>query len=167
MRAVNHLPNPSVREVRWAFIVVFVCAVALTATICWAVVHKVSQSDGIVRVAATNAAQVDRLSDQIDAQAAESARQRRLLKAQNRQVHAELTALLRYLRAHGIEVPQTALTPPVTRSEPTRPKAGKAQPSRRPSPSGPASPAPTATPTPSTGPVPDPCQLVPLMCPTR
>jgi hypothetical protein len=141
------LPTPTSRELRWGFWLVAACTLALALTVCWAIVHKVNQSDDIVRVAASNAAQVNRLSDQIDAQAVESARQRRLLKDQNRQVHAELTALLRYLRAHGIEVPQTALTPEVKPSESTRPKAGKAQPA--PHPTHPASPAPTATPTPT------------------
>jgi hypothetical protein len=159
------LPTPTVREVRWSFIVVFACAVALTVTICWVIVHKVNQSEDIAAVAAANAAQVNRLSDQIDAQAAESERQRRQLKTQNRQVHAELTALLRYLRAHGIEVPQTALTAPVKPSGSTRPKAEPARPT--PHPTAPASPAPTATPTPRTpGTGPDVlCALAPLTCP--
>ena len=161
-----HLPKPSAREVRWSFVVVFACAVMFAVTLCWAIVHKVNQSDEIIHVAASQAAQVDRLTDQFDAQAAESARQRRQLKAQNRQVHAELTALLRYLRAHGIEVPQTALTPPAPR-ESSRPKGpAQATPSPRPTPSsGQASPAPTATPTPDTTPGPDVlCTLVPLTC---
>jgi hypothetical protein len=158
------LPKPSAREVRWSFIVVFACAAVFAVTICWAIVHKVNQSDEIVHVAASQAAQVDRLTDQFDAQAAESARQRRQLKAQNRQVHAELTALLRYLRAHGIEVPQTALTAPAPR-ESGHPKARTSS-TPRPHQSGPASPAPTATPTPST-PSPGPdvlCTFVPLTC---
>lgn len=149
---MTHWPVPTSREVRWSFYVAAVCVLMFSATVCWAVVHKVNQSDGIVRVAASNAAQVDRLSEQIDAQAAESAQQRRQLKAQNRQVHAELTALLRYLRAHGIEVPKTALTPPASPSRSTRPKDTTARPSPTPSPRSPrpASPAPTATPTPTT-----------------
>lgn len=169
------LPNPTTSEVRWSFAVVFLCAVALTATISWGVVHKVNQSDQIVRIAASSADQVERLNAQLDAQgaqlaaqAAASEAQRAELQRQNRLTRAQLRALLRYLRAHGIEVPQTALTPPARADQGsvTRPKADGPQgpkPAPSPSPSHPASPATTAPPSPTASPAPTGSPLCDLL----
>lgn len=162
------LPNPTTSEVRWSFAVVFLCAIALTATISWGVVHKVNQSDQIVRIAASSADQVERLNAQLDEQAAANEVQRAELQRQNRLTRAQLRALLRYLRAHGIEVPQTALTPPARADQGsvTRPKADGPQgpkPAPSPSPSHPASPATTAPPSPTASPTPTGSPLCDLL----
>lgn len=141
------LPNPTTSEVRWSFVVAFLCAAVLTGTISWGVVHKVNQSDQIVRIAASSADQVERLNAQLDAQAKASQAQRDELMQQNRLTRTQLRALLRYLRAHGIQVPQTALTPAPKRL-PAEPEPGT---TTRPKASG-----PTGTPAAPTGPVADP-----------
>lgn len=152
------LPVPTAREVRWSFYLVALCALALTTTICWGVVHKVNQSDTIVRIAAASADQVERLNTQLDAQARDAESQRAQLQRQNKATRAELRALLRYLREHGIEVPRAVTTPPTARSEANRPKvSGSTAPAPQPQPSSspppPASPAPTAAPSPTPTPV--------------
>jgi Flp pilus assembly protein TadB len=164
-------PEPSPRELRWSFIAVLACALMLTATLCWGIVHRVNQSDDIVHIAASNADTVERLNDQIDilntrlaeqAQAAEQ--QRTTLQRQNRALTHQLDALVKFLRAHGLSVPDT-----VARAGPetTSPKGhGPRGPKPRPKP--PATPGPTATPTPTTPGVTDVlCGLVPvpLICP--
>jgi hypothetical protein len=169
MIGMVRLPTPTAREVRWAFYVVAACALALVVTICWAIVHKVDQSDDIVHVAAANAAQVNRLSNQLDAQAKQldalkhqaaadariAAKERATLRRQNR-------AYLDYLRRLGIPIPQAA-APQSAPGTVTRPKAAPAHPS--PHPSTPASPAPTATPAPSPHGPDVLCTFAPLTCP--
>lgn len=158
------LPNPTVREVRWSFIVVFACAVTLTGTITWGVVQKIDESDRIVAIAAANADQVQRLNTQLDAQAEAAKAQRLQLQRANHEIKAQLRALLRYLRAHRIAVPQTALTPipgATPQATVTRPKAPTPR-GPRPSPSHAAEPAPTPPPSPTTspGPVGSLCDLL-------
>ena len=168
-----HLPVPTAYEVRLSFYVAAVAVLAIIATVCWGIVHKINQSDVIVSIAAANADQVERLNTQLDAQTKAAEGQREELKRQNRLTREQLRALLRYLRAHGIEVPQTALTPPprdegsVTRPKAAGPSQGP-KPTPSPSPPHPASPAPTAgpTPTPSPGPIGPLCDLLALpRCP--
>lgn len=168
------LPNLSAREVRWSFYLVGVCTLALTATICWGIVHKVNQSDEVLHIAASSSAQVDRLGNQLDAQATTADAQRAALQRQNKAVRDELRAarvqlraLLTYLRAHGIAVPSTALALQPHASAVTRPKDVQAP--TKPRPVHPASPAPTATPTPpSPTPapgIPDLCTVLAALCP--
>lgn len=145
-------PTPTAREVRWAFYVVAICALALTAAIVWGIVHKVNESDSVLHVAVANADQVQRLSEQLDtqdakldalkAQAAGNAKAARIAVRQNRR-------LLAYLKANGIEIPKT-----LTSSGPRRsaPKASATHQGASPAPSSPAGPGTTATPTPTAGP---------------
>jgi hypothetical protein len=161
------IPVPTPREIRWGFVLVAACALVLALTVCWVIVHKVNQSDQIVRVAASSADQVERLNAQLDAQAKATEAQRADLQRQNRLTRSQLRALLRYLRAHGIEVPQTALTVRDDGGGSSPKGSGPRGPKPRPS-KPPASPAPTATPTPTASP--DPvtelaCRLLPLLCP--
>lgn len=163
---------PSVREVRWSFAIVALCGVALTATICWGVVHKINQSDDIVRIAASSADQVERLSAQLDAQAktaaeqrAELERQKQLTRAQYQLTRAQLRAVLAYLRSHGIAVPPEVLPPPPSHAGPSPkgPAASSGTPLKPP-----ASPAPATPPSPTASPAPRPsvlCALLPLICP--
>lgn len=160
------LPVPTRAEVR---LTAWFCAIGfiiLATTGAWAIVHKVNQSDQIVRVATSAADQVERLNAQLDTQAkadaiqrAADAAQRAELQRQNQLTRAQLQALLRYLRAHGIQVPQTALTPPPDHGTVTRPKGtgprGPApkphQPAPLPTPLS-GSPTPTAPPSPTPSP---------------
>jgi outer membrane biosynthesis protein TonB len=183
--------EPSVREVRWSFAIVAACGIALAATICWGIVHKINQSDAIVRIAASSADQVERLNSQIDSLRADysaaqeastrlEAQNERLIRV-NRQQRAQLKALLTYLREHGLSVPQprTAYEP-----EPPAPKATAAHSGTPPTTTSPASPAPTPHQSPSPSPSPRPssprptktppapttptrplvCTLLPLVC---
>lgn len=109
------LPVPSPREVRATFTVAAVCVLALVATICWGIVHKVNQSDQIVRVATSQADQVERLNHQLDAQDKAAVQQRadlndqiEILQRQNHALQGQLTGIAKYLRAHGIDIPRTA-----------------------------------------------------------
>jgi hypothetical protein len=164
-------PDPSPRELRWTFVAVLSCALMLTATLCWGIVHRVNQSDEIVHIAASNADTVERLNDQIDVlntrlgqQAKAAERQRNTLQRQNRALTAQLAALVKFLRAHGLSVPDA-----VARTGPRadRPK-GPGPRGPKPRQSHPASPDPTATPTPTAPGALDPvCGLLaaPLICP--
>lgn len=169
------LPVPSPREVRFSFLVAGICVFVLTSAVVWGIVHKVSQSDGILRIAVANADQVQRLNEQLDAQGTASTRERAALKRQIGAVREELRrqraaqrALMEYLRNQGISVPQSALTPPSRGGSSPDPKAQT--PPGASSPSGPASPAPTprptATPSPSPGVLDPACVLLTLpTCP--
>jgi hypothetical protein len=163
------LPIPSAREVRWWFYVAAVCAFALSATVVWGIVHKVSQSDSILHVAVANADQVQRLSEQLDAQggqldalkvqAAKNARAARVAVRQNRR-------LLAYLKGNGIAIPKSLTE--VGRSPGGGSPKGQASTGTtpKPRPSSPATQGPTATPTPS----PTPgvldllCNTIPNLC---
>lgn len=133
-------PEPSSREVRWAFYVVAACGLLLTVTLCWGIVHRVNQSDDIVHIAASNADTVQRLNDQIDQLNVQLAkqdraadRQRTVLRRQNRALHHQLDVLVDFLRAHGLPVPQ------VVTSASRGSGGGGSEPSKRPTaePTGP------------------------------
>jgi hypothetical protein len=168
-------PIPSAREVRWWFYVAAVCAFALSTTVVWGIVHKVSSTDSVLHVAVANADQVQRLSEQLDAQgqqlealrvqAAKNARAARVAVRQNR-------SLLAYLKGNGIKIPKqfgsTSRTSGGAGSAPKAPASTGTTP--KPRPSSPASPGHTATPTPTAspsgtgvdlGPL---CVAVPLVC---
>lgn len=163
-----NLPVPSAQEVRWTFYVAGVSALALVAVLCWAIVQRVDQYDTLVDRLASDATQIERLTERDDA----SARQRAALQRQNRDIRAELrrsnrqlSALVTYLREHGIDVPQTFTAPRSGGggSSPKGPTPSGASP--KPSQPDPATPPGTPTPTPTPGVLDPICDLVPALCP--
>ena len=89
----------------------------------------------------------------------------RVLRKQNKQMNQQLAALVTYLKAQGIQVPDIVTRD--TSGSTTRPKAPAPVATPKAAPTGPASPGPPpVTPSPSPG-VPSPaCALVPGLCPT-
>jgi hypothetical protein len=152
-----HLPTPTPRELRWSFYVAALAAIALTTVLIWAIVQRVNQSDDIVHVAASNADQVQRLSNQVDAlteqlveQAAANQRQVNGLRAQNKAQRRQLTALVDYLRSHGLGIPKVAAAESGGAGRPkgSATSSGTSSPKPR-KPPAPATPAPTSTPRPT------------------
>lgn len=92
----------------------------------------------------------------------------RTLVSQNHATRAQLTALVDYLHAHGLAVPQVLTTAPEDRPRPkARPTEPGPSPSPSPSPTPPApgpTPGPSPTPGPPDGPLELVCSLVPLLC---
>lgn len=105
------LPIPSAQEVRWTFYVAALCALAITATVVWGIVHKVSQSDSVLHIAVANADQVQRLSEQLDRQDEKNRDTLRKVRLELRAQRASNRALLAYLRAHGLAVPKIVYAP--------------------------------------------------------
>ena len=130
------LPVPTPRELRASFFVAAVLAFMLTMTLCWAIIHKVSQSDNVLHIAVANADQVQRLSEQLDAQATAAEAQHQADVARINQLIRGQRALTRVLRANGIAVPNIAYTP--------RPSGGGGGGSGPPKSPGPSSPTPAA-----------------------
>jgi len=159
--------EPSAGEVRWVFKVVGYCAIIFAVAFAYVIVVKVNQGNDIVRIAASEADQVQRLNSQIDEQNQLSAQRSKQASRERDQAYAQITrlqrqvaasnrttaALLRFLRANGIDVPSTIIAPS-HRQRSTRPKASHRPTSR-------ATPTPIA-PTPS----PDSqfCQVLPQLC---
>lgn len=168
-----HLPIPTVREVRGAFLVGAVAVLMLAGALSWGIVHKVNDSDDIVRIAASAADQVQRLSEQVDelqasaeSSTAAAKNDRAALRRQLAAQRAQNRAILRYLRQQGIAVPPTLLAPRTGSGSSSTPKA---QPSSGTHPSqAPAS--PQVTPRPSTTPTAAPtgpellCGISPALC---
>lgn len=104
------------------------------------------------------------------------------LEEQNRQILEQNRTLVTYLRRHGLEIPQTATTPPPGTFEPlpsttvpdadpkaSTPSGPSPSPTRSPRPSAgpsrvPAAPAPTATLTPPAPGLEGLCDLTPILC---
>lgn len=157
------LPVPTGREVRGAFYVLALCALALTVTLCWAIVHKINQSDDIVHIASASADTVKRLNDKVDALNAEADAARVQASAERDALRRQNRQLIKYLREHGLSVPEL------------HPSADESPPPKQQTPSGaspkpkPRTPSPRPTPTPPASPTPDDpgllCNLAPLLCP--
>lgn len=103
---------PTQREVRLSAIAAALCAVLIASALSYGIVHKVNQGDAIVRTAASEADQVERLNQQLDAQSKVATSERAALMAQNTALQREVNALVRYLRRHGITVPASVVNPP-------------------------------------------------------
>lgn len=99
------------------------------------------------------------------------ASQNRHLLSQNTKQHAQLDALILYLRRHGLTVPNVIFEPspaltPEEEVTVANPKVPQSRPSHPPSPSVPGTPTLTPAPTP---PTPSPglgilCDLTPILC---
>jgi hypothetical protein len=156
------------RILDWRFVAAF-AFMLLVATAAWGFVERNRQTNALIAIADRTTSEYDRLSTQIEAlngQAAAAARasvaQRKALRKQNREQAARLQALLDYLRAHGIAIPQTFAPQDGGGAHPKGPGP------RGPKPTHLASPGPTATPTPTDPSLTDVvCGLlaVPLICP--
>lgn len=140
------IPIPTRQEVRLAFITAVVLVLLGAGLLGWVVVHKVNESNAIVRTAAAEADQISRLNEQLDAQSKSATAERAVLRAQNMTLQLEVRAgalnqraVLRYLRNHGIKVPVNVVT--LTGTGPSnRPKVptGRQSPHQRaPGPPGP------------------------------
>jgi hypothetical protein len=134
----------------WRFLAMLTVMLLMIA-LCFSFVKRVEQADSLIRIAAQNAEQVQRLNDQIDIQAASSNRQRAQLREQNRQLRIQLDAVLKALREHGIQIPKLVVTRPSGSGVGSGPKGVPAPRPPEPKPR-PGSPAPTGTPTPTGGP---------------
>jgi len=160
------MPIPSAREVRGAFYIGAICALAFTLTICWVIFHKINQSDEIVHVAAAATGQFGRLSTKIDQQNAKIDQQKAQLDAIKHQAALDALAgsrerralreqnhrLLDFLRSLGIAVPRSLIWPSDGGGGAGPKGQAGGQPSHpRPS-NPPGTPAPTGTPTPTDGP---------------
>lgn len=144
---------PTRSEVRLAAIIVALCALILTSALAYGVVRRVNQGDEIVRTAASEADQVERLNAQLDAQAKAATAERATLIAEIHALQLQQHAVVVYLRRHGVTIPRTVFSTPRTDEGLTRPKVPKAQPSPRPHhPRNPGTPAPTGS-TPSPNPL--------------
>ena len=149
----------------WRFVAAF-AFMTLVLVASWGFVHRQHQVDGLIVVSQRTTAQVQRLSDQLDAlkaQAAEDAsaslQQRNSLRKQNHQLAAQLQALLDYLTAHGIVVPNLKVA---TSSGGGGSPKGRGH--HQPRPHHPAPATPGATPAP-TAPSADPlCDFLPVAC---
>ena len=111
------IPIPTRQEVRVAFITAVALVLLGAGLLGWVVVHKVNESNSIVRTAATEADQISRLNEQLDAQSKSATAERAVLRAQNMTLQLEVRAgalnqraVLRYLRNHGIKVPVNVVT---------------------------------------------------------
>ena len=167
------LPVPTVPEIR-AFVVACVVAVVMiSSTLCWAIVHKVNQSDQIVQIAASSADQVERLNRQLDAQQVAAADQRAAARRDSRLTHQQLRAVLRFVKSLGIDIPPALLAQPKpTAGSSSTPKASAhsgapSSPSPRPTATPGATPRPTTSPSgPDTGGLDPVCALLNLpTCP--
>lgn len=144
-----------------------VALVVLTAILTAAV--SSSSADGrlgdVVNQLQAIADQQDRTADRLQVQQqtdreqrADTLAARRRLMNQNAELQRQVRALTNYLRAHGINVPETLTTP---QSEPSnRPKARRQTSRGTPTPTEPSprSPGPSGSPNLA-------CQLVPSLCP--
>lgn len=109
---------PTRSEVRLAAIIVALCALILTSALAYGIVHKVNQGDEIVRTAASEANQVDRLSQQLDDQA-------QTISGLKSEIHLLLTrqdAQNRYLHKHKIVIPPAVFETQPRQGAVTRPK---------------------------------------------
>lgn len=108
--------------------------------------------------------QLEQLRAEYAAAQEQSSRERTKLTEQNRQLQHKLDVLVKFLRAHGLSVPDVVVR---TRPEPapkgTGPRGPKPRPTLHPGTPGPtATPMPTATPDPVTDLT---CRVAPLLCP--
>lgn len=119
------------RLVDWKFLVAL-AALLLVSTTCYGYFQRGNQNERLISSLSATTSQVDRLNDQIDRNS-KSARAERLAllrqnevllsttKTQQVQLRAQkslLTAIAKYLRAHGINVPSTVVPPPSTPAHP-------------------------------------------------
>lgn len=155
------IPEPTSGEVRWTFRAVGVVAIIFALALGYGIVHKVNQSDDIVRIAAAEANQVDRLTSQLEAQnqmaaqrAKSATRDRAEQTAQIRRLQRLVAILAKSLKANGIAVPSGVFSTPKGGST-TRPKVPHRPRSTNPATPTPTAPSPTADPT---------CLIVPQLC---
>lgn len=127
----------STRQVRLILITLAICALMLTGTISYGILHKINQGDQVVRTAAAEADQIERLGAQLDAQGRDAAAAQAALKNQLRATRAELRRTQRqnrlifiYLHKLGVTVPPALLAPERSGSAPL-PKAPAARPPHR------------------------------------
>jgi hypothetical protein len=164
--------EPTGAEVRWVYKVFGWCVIIGFLIGGWAVVEKVDQGNAAVQVVLDQADQIKKLNEQIETlhRQGDAAEWRAKVDAarsqrENHDLREGLVAMLRTLRANGIDVPSNVFLP--RRSSGTsanRPKV--------PSPgtsTNPGSPTPTGSPTPSLGPLlpagDEVCRIVPALCP--
>lgn len=149
---------PTRSEVRLSFIILALCALILSGSFAYGVVHKVNQGDAIVRTAASEADQIERLNAQADAATKAATSERAALTAQIRSLELQQRAVVVYLRKHGVKVPQTVFSTAPRTGGSTRPKVPPAHKPHRHHRS-PGTPVPTGS-TPSPNPLAWLCALL-------
>lgn len=92
------------RVLDWRFVVALT-VMMLVASLCWGFIQRVQQADALLHTSQAMVDQVDDLKRQLATQQRASARRSKAATAERDELQRQLTALLEYLREHGLTPP--------------------------------------------------------------